>query len=175
MISNVEMGILTKQIGRTPENALDIVKYCSYGFPMVIKSFPILNGEPFPTLYWLTCPFLRDKISRMESEGWIKKYEDFMTKSPAFFDLNMKAHELARENLTTLLQNDDLKSKFTGGMGGIKNFNHVKCIHMHVAYHLGGIENPIGRSALSMIDLSECKNNFCHEWRVQDGTYSDHR
>lgn len=163
MIADKEMEIITKQIGRTPENAIDIVRYCAYGFPVVIKSFPILNEKPFPTLYWLTCPFLREKISKMESVGWIKKYESIMTKSDEFFNLQIKAHEMARKYLTDILPNDDLKVRFLGGMGGIRDYNYVKCIHMHVAYHLGGIENPVGRSTLSLIESTECDNAFCRK------------
>ncbi|MGC8544460.1 MAG: DUF501 domain-containing protein [Athalassotoga sp.] len=166
MISNEEMKIVTNQIGRVPENALNVAKYCSYGFPTVIKSYPLLDGKPFPTLYWLTCPFLRDEISKMESDGWIKRYEEMISKSSEFSNLQIKAHELAKKDVIDLLQDDDLKIKFTGGMGGIRNFNHVKCLHMHVAYHLGGIENPVGRSVLSKISQTECKSGICLEWSI---------
>ncbi len=166
MIASKELEIITRQIKRTPENAITVVKYCSYGFPMVIESFPILNGKPFPTLYWLTCPFLRNEISKMESDGWIKRYEETIAKSSEFLNSQIKAHELAKKNVMDLLQDDVLRMKFIGGMGGTRNFKHVKCLHMHVAYHLGGIENPIGKSVLSKINRLECKNGICLEWSV---------
>lgn len=50
------------------------------------------------------------------------------------------------------------------GMGGISDFSHIKCLHLHVAYHLGGIKNPIGEMVLKEIKQIECSNVLCKKY-----------
>lgn len=157
-----DFATITSQLKRIPKNAIEVVKRCSYGFPVVIKSFPISDGKPFPTLYWLTCPFMRAEISKIESNGGIRRYESFIS-SGELFHSHVQAHLLANRQVMNLVD-DDMKHFFTGGMGGIRDFRHVKCLHMHVAYHLGGIENPVGAGVLSEIKM-ECESGICNVWR----------
>ncbi|MDY6895845.1 MAG: DUF501 domain-containing protein, partial [Thermotogota bacterium] len=53
-VSKEDLIIIEKQLGRCVSNVLTIEKRCIYGYPQVIKSFPLKDGKPFPTLYWLT-------------------------------------------------------------------------------------------------------------------------
>ncbi|HDG62106.1 MAG TPA: DUF501 domain-containing protein, partial [Thermotoga sp.] len=89
--------IVEKQLGRKVKNLRRVVKRCKYGYPIVVESFPLKDGKPFPTLYWLTCIFLRREISRLESEGWIKKFEDRIKSDKEFFEKVRKAHEEVRK------------------------------------------------------------------------------
>ncbi|MGC9212724.1 MAG: DUF501 domain-containing protein [Athalassotoga sp.] len=159
MIGLDDLSVVSNQLNRIPHNVSEIVKRCSFGFPTVIRSFPVLDGKPFPTLYWLTCPFMRSEISKIESNGGIKKYEEMLSKSKELLDLQIKAHLEANKRIRSIA-GDGMKDLFKGGMGGIKDFRHVKCLHMHVAYHLGGIENPVGKGVLSEIKM-ECKDGIC--------------
>ncbi len=159
MIDLEDLSVVLIQLNRIPKNALEVVRRCSFGFPTVIKSFPILDGKPFPTLYWLTCPFMRTQISKIESNGGIKRYEELLFSSQRLLDLEIKAHLEANEKIRSLV-GEDFKDFFGGGMGGIKDFRHVKCLHMHVAYHLGGIKNPVGEDVLSSIKM-ECEDGIC--------------
>jgi hypothetical protein len=161
-----DIEIIYHQIKRRPKNVLNVVRYCNYGFPVVVKAFPILDGKPFPTLYWLTCPFLVGKISSIESDKGILKYEKLLEESSDLYDEHVKANLKARKIIFELIEKSDrIAMKFEeSGFGGIKNFKHLKCLHLHVAYHLGGIENPVGRLVLSELGDEECSDGKCKKW-----------
>ena len=45
-----------------------VVARCSHGHPLVIRNAPYdHHGNPFPTLYWLTCPDTVKAVSTLES------------------------------------------------------------------------------------------------------------
>lgn len=94
-ISDEDLKIVSAQLERYPKNVLEVSYRCSFGFPMVIKSKPVLEGKPFPTIYWLTCPYLRYRVSQLEANGDIPKYEKLLSSSKNLFDLQLKAHSLA--------------------------------------------------------------------------------
>src|SRR6266536_6533556 len=65
------------QLGREPTIPFTAVARCGPGHPLVIRNHPIdPDGHPFPTLYWLTCPETVVAVSRLESEGWIKRLNE---------------------------------------------------------------------------------------------------
>ncbi len=164
-ISNEDLKIVSHQLERTPKNVMKIVYRCSYGFPVVIESKTVLEEKPFPTVYWLTCPFLRYAISKVESNGGVSRFENILLTSPEFYVEHVEAHlkarikaiDLADENVQVI---ERLKKR---GMGGISDFKHIKCLHMHVAYHLGGIENPVGKMVLKELKNLECENCLCEK------------
>ncbi len=168
-VSNEDLKIISAQLERFPKNVLEVSRRCSYGFPVVVKSKPVLNGKPFPTIYWLTCPYLRYHISKLEAKGKIIEYERLLSSSQRLFELQIKAHLRAQSEAVELIKDvkDDewiVKRLKDGGMGGISDFSHLKCLHLQVAYHLGGIENPVGRLVLEEIGQLECENAWCKKY-----------
>ncbi|MCK4778309.1 MAG: DUF501 domain-containing protein, partial [Actinomycetia bacterium] len=64
-------------LDRTPKTSLRVVRKCESGYPQVIMNDLLdMDNKPFPTLYWLTCPYLIKRISRLESDGMIKEIEE---------------------------------------------------------------------------------------------------
>jgi len=56
-------SIVEYQLDRPPRGNWWPRVFCPYGFPMVIETEPFLeDGTPFPTLFWLTCPYLKEEI-----------------------------------------------------------------------------------------------------------------
>ena len=165
-ISDKDLKLISAQLERFPKNVLEVSQRCSYGFPVVIKSKPILEGKPFPTIYWLSCPFLRYKISQLETEGYIPKYEKLLASSPRLLSLQVRAHLRAQKEAIELAgEKGWIRERLSsGGMGGISNFSHIECLHLHVAYHLGGIENPVGKMVLEEIGKKECENALCKKY-----------
>ena len=72
---------------------------CGPGHPLVIRNRPVDDeGHPFPTVYWLTCPDAVKAVSRLESEGWIKRLEQQAEIDPQLGTGLRTAHEAyARE------------------------------------------------------------------------------
>ncbi len=166
-LSEEDIKIVSHQLGRTPKNIIQIARRCSYGFPVVIESSPVLEGKPFPTIYWLTCPYLRYQVSRLESNGGVARFEGLLSKSPKLYAEYVEAHLKSKEKAVELAQNAPnsvLKRLSKCGMGGIEDFEHIKCLHMHVAYHIGGIKNPVGRMILCELKNVECNNGICEKY-----------
>lgn len=156
--------MIQSQLKRKIDNFSKVSCRCVHGFPAVIESLPARNGRPFPTLYWLTCPFLRKAISRLESQGWIQRFEESLKRDRAFRNRYLKANiEVAnRRSLLSTGSYDEYLSKL--GTGGIRDLRTVKCLHLHVADFLSGVDNPIGETVVDALDKLWCENGDCgHE------------
>ncbi len=152
-----DLTTIQKQLGRAPRVFRKVVTRCPHGFPLTIECEPELNGAPFPTLYWLTCPFLRKKISQLEAEGKIRDIENLLETDQEFKKKYFMAHDKIIELRDKLVRNQDVRIKLRKmGTGGIRNFSTVKCLHLHVADYLSGVKNPIGEIVLLKIDKLYC-------------------
>ncbi len=132
--------------------------------------------RPEPTRFWILDKKVRGEISKLEAEGWIKKFSEMITKDEKLFEFFVKLHEKEIKKREKIL-----KEKFpevyygTGkwdkvckrvlldpevGIGGIRRFREkpfkVRCLHLWTAYHLGDpdFRNPIGEFVLSKIGAS---------------------
>ena len=66
------MVAVREQLGREPTTSFSVVARCSQGHPLVIRNHPLdADGNPFPTLYWLTCADAVRAVSRLEADGWV--------------------------------------------------------------------------------------------------------
>lgn len=143
-------------LGRTPRGLYKVEKYHPiHKHPMVIQVLPYVKGAPFPTLFWLTCPILKKEISHIEKDGWIEKLEKehFASESE-----NLKL--LKEDHLAYARERQELFLKTGGdwamipspmaeilketGIGGIHDFDHIKCFHLHYAHHLAR-GNQVGK------------------------------
>jgi len=95
-------------------------------------------GNPFPTLYWLTCPEAVKAVARLESVGWIKRLEEQAEVDPEVRTGLRRAHEEYARERGRLHRG----AEAWGGVGGATR--GVKCLHAHYAYHLAGGLDPIG-------------------------------
>ncbi|AEX86372.1 hypothetical protein Marpi_1996 [Marinitoga piezophila KA3] len=161
-----DLNIIEKQINRKPHKVIDIPKRCSYGYPIVIKSYPVKDNEPFPTLYWLTCPHLIKAVGKLESLGKIKKWEEELKNNEELLNSYLNAHKEEQEERLKILDNSTeewIKNALKKvGIGGIRNFETIKCLHLHLASYLGGTPNPIGERVWREIEKeAECPNCIC--------------
>ena len=160
-----DLEIVRKQIGRNDITFLRVIRRCSYGFPVVIECYPEKDGKPFPTLYWLTCPHLRQEVSRLEEKGWIKRFEKRIEDSTTMRERMEKAHEEIKNRRERLIRDENLKRLLSEvGSGGIRDFTKVKCLHLHLADYLAGVDNPIGEEIWMMLGMKECEGGrICEE------------
>jgi exopolyphosphatase/guanosine-5'-triphosphate,3'-diphosphate pyrophosphatase len=127
------------QLGREPLIPFTVVARCGPGHPLVIRNRPTdAQGNPFPTLYWLTCPETVKAVARLESDGWIKRLDDQAEVDPDLRTALRRAHEEYAAERGELHP----EAEGWGGIGGARR--GVKCLHAHYAYHLAGGEDPIG-------------------------------
>ena len=153
------------QLGKKPKKGYKVVKLCKFGFPQVIKNPPLVDGKPFPTIFWLTCPHLVKEVSRLEEAGYISKFEEKLRRDERFRRRYLKAHSfermLRKPFIPQNLPKGVKKKLLSVGVGGIENPLGVKCLHLHLASYLGGVPNPIGKEVSKLIPSLECRNNYC--------------
>ncbi|NPB05526.1 MAG: DUF501 domain-containing protein [Aquificae bacterium] len=157
--------VLRLQLGKTPKGNYKVVKLCRHGFPQVLENPPLVDGKPFPTLFWLSCPHLVREVSKLEEKGWIRRFEERLRRDARFRGRYLKAHALERSLRKALLPPElpyRLKLKLIkGGIGGIESPLGVKCLHLHLASSMGGIPDPIGKEVLKLVGAPECSNALC--------------
>ncbi|MGH2546674.1 MAG: DUF501 domain-containing protein, partial [Actinomycetota bacterium] len=134
-----DLAVVTEQLGRPPLTDLSVVARCASGHPLVIRNHPVDRaGNPFPTLYWLTCREAVKAVARVEADGWIKRLEGRAREEPSFGSALETAHrEYAAERGRWVP-----KAAGWGGVGGART--GVKCLHAHYANHLAGGADPVG-------------------------------
>ena len=93
MLRGSDVAAVREQLGREPTTAFTVVARCTGGHPLVIRNAPLdVDGNPFPTTYWLTCPHARRAVSTLESQGWIARLNERAETDPAFGDRLAAAH-----------------------------------------------------------------------------------
>ncbi len=163
-IDAADMKVLRWQLGRAPRGAKAILQKCSYGWPQVILNSPLLPpGTPFPTIYWLTCPLLNKKIAILENQGWIRRFQEQISKDNCFCKAVLAAQINYRETrkiMATDISELPLFARETldqTGIGGVGDLSKIKCLHAHYAHHLVSGANPIGRRIDELLGKFICE------------------
>jgi exopolyphosphatase / guanosine-5'-triphosphate,3'-diphosphate pyrophosphatase len=116
-----------------------VIARCAAGHPLVIRNRPLdPEGHPFPTLYWLTCPEAVRRVSRLESQGWIRRLEQEAELDPDVRAALERAHRGYAAERGRLVAG----AEAWGGVGGTAR--GLKCLHAHYAHHLAGGRDPVG-------------------------------
>ncbi|HEY9313096.1 DUF501 domain-containing protein [Williamsia sp.] len=145
-VSQGDLDVIAKQLGRLPRGVLEVSYRTPDGRPAVVKTAPRLpDGTPFPTLFYLTDPRLTAEASRQESAGVMREMTARLAADPDLAAQYRRAHEsyLAERDAIESLGTD-----FTGG--GMPD--RVKCLHVLIAHSLakGPGVNPFGDEAVSL-------------------------
>ncbi|MCK8817002.1 DUF501 domain-containing protein [Natroniella sulfidigena] len=177
-LTQEQLKVLTRQLGREPRNVAEIAKQCVGEHPQVITTKPILIKDDsfgiFPTTFWLTCPELNYRIGRLEGEGMVQKIQQEIKSNQKLATKLKQAHqnyakqriELADQQLLARLKEENegqynvLKES---GVGGIMDFGGIKCLHTHYAHYLVDPINPVGQlvddllqERFTLLDPKEC-------------------
>ncbi|MDQ3951458.1 MAG: DUF501 domain-containing protein [Actinomycetota bacterium] len=124
---------------------------CHLGVPMVIESHPLMeDGSPFPTTFWLTCPLLVKRASRLEAGGAMAKLTSELERNDALRDRLAEAIDRYRAR-----RDSHLVIKESGGPPG-GGPERVKCLHAHLAHELADPPNPVGARTLSATGWPDC-------------------
>jgi hypothetical protein len=126
------------QLGRAPRGAHAVAHRCPCGLPDVVETLPRLaSGEPFPTLFYLTCPRASAAVSRLEADGLMREQTARLDTDADLRAAHHRAHE------DYLRRRDRLAETAGGGpvpeiagisAGGMPE--RVKCLHVLLAHAL---------------------------------------
>jgi exopolyphosphatase/guanosine-5'-triphosphate,3'-diphosphate pyrophosphatase len=143
---------VARQLGRDPTTQFEVVARCAEPdgvstHPLVIRNHPLdAAGDPFPTLFWLTCPVATKAVSRLESTGEIGWLNGRFDEDPDFRARVERAHaEYAGERGRTYEP-----AREWGGVGGTRT--GVKCLHAHYANHLAGGDDVVGELVARQVE-----------------------
>ncbi len=156
------LGYITDALDREPRGLREIVGWNDAGQPAVIRVAPVVDGKPFPTLYWLIDPQWNLLLDRLEASGQIAALQAMVDQSATLRSRMREDHALyrdARDRFMTLeekqfLEAGGMMSAFTErGIGGIVDPDRVRCLHTWYAAHwvqpnsIGGlIDDIVARS-----------------------------
>lgn len=157
--------VVAAQTGRAPREPWRIGVRCSLGYPTVIVSpSRLADSTPFPTLAWLACPYLAEKVSAAESAGGAAAWAARATRDPALADALLGADAEVRALRARESGGEDACADV--GLAGQRDPLGVKCLHAHVAYALLGIADPVGQGVLGNIEARECEDERCARLRA---------
>ena len=143
-----DRDVAAVQIGREPRGEIAVATRCEHGLPMVVRTPPTLEtGEPFPTLYWLTCPMASRAIGKLESSGAMRALNERLAADTTLAGAYRDAHDRYRVDRDGDLAGRD---ESAGGMPG-----RVKCLHALYAHELA-TGNPVGAIVRGEIEPLGC-------------------
>jgi uncharacterized protein len=127
---------------------------CPYGYPAVSEQEAYAgDGTPFPTTFWLTCPWLVAAVSRVEASGGVRRYADEVARDAALAASAARGHDEQRR----------IRPELDAGIGGSRRSGGIKCLHAHVAFALARPGYELGERMLGEVGERWCPDGRCGE------------
>lgn len=144
--------MVSRQLGRPARPFRRVALRCPYGYPAVTEQAPFgEDGKPFPTTYYLTCPWLVAGIARVEAAGGVERWSDAAAADPAL------AASLARADR----EQRQLRPELDVGIGGTRAPGRLKCLHAHAAFALARPGYELGERILDEAGDRWCPDARC--------------
>jgi uncharacterized protein len=123
-----DRAVVERQLGRPPRAFRRVALRCPFGLPAVTEQNAYDDtGSPFPTTYWLTCPWLVRAVSRVEAAGGVERWSNLAAVDP----------ELAASLENAQAEQRAIRPGLDLGIGGSRpGAAGLKCLHAHVAFAL---------------------------------------
>jgi len=138
-----DRAIVESQLGRPPRALRRVVVRCPFGRPAVTEQEPFdESGRPFPTGYYLTCPQLVAKISRLEAAGGVERFSRLAREDAQLGASVEAAHDEQRR----------LRPELPGGIGGQTRTAGLKYLHAHAAFALARPGYELGERILEEVE-----------------------
>ncbi|WP_207060688.1 DUF501 domain-containing protein [Motiliproteus sp. SC1-56] len=144
-LSEQQQQLIERQLGRPPRGIVAVAHQTASGLPVVLQMRSLVDEQPFPTLYWLSSKDLYREISRIETAGWVKAMEAELARDADLRARYRRDHEAYVARRWALMDaGDRARIEALGfarlfdeyGIGGIRQWDKVRCLHMHYAHYL---------------------------------------
>jgi hypothetical protein len=146
--------VVSWQLGRPARPFRRVAARCAYGFPAVTEQAPFGDdGEPFPTTYYLTCPWLVAAIARIEAGGGVERYSREARANPAL------AASLAQADA----EQRRIRPELPVGIAGTRSRENLKCLHAHAAFALARPGYELGERVLDEVGEIWCPDARCQQ------------
>jgi hypothetical protein len=139
-----DLAVVARQLGRRPRAFRRVVVRCPYGRPAVTEQAALdEDGRPFPTMYWLTCRYLVEAVSRLEAAGGVERWSRAAADDPKLAASLAAAHDEQRR----------LRPELEVGIGGARRgAGGLKCLHAHAAFALARPGYELGERILGELE-----------------------
>lgn len=168
---------IKRQIGSSDLFIRAVIERCKYGFPKVVLLDPCMNEEApgmlnyqaLSNLMWLTCPYLNREIHNLENDGYIQKISDFINNDNAYKSLMKTAHanfyflrNYVYWKYVKKISEGKPMDLFTKGIGGIRDLDTLKCLHVHFCHYTLFKYNVAGHMTFRLLDEKvDCDDEMC--------------
>ncbi len=149
MITPEDEAVIERQLGRPPRAIHGVGHRCPCGNPDVVTTEPrLLDGTPFPTTFYLTCPTAASLIGTLEGSGLMKEMQAWLAEDAELAAAYRRAHESYLEFRASLGEVPEIDGVSAGGMP-----DRVKCLHVLAGHALaaGPGVNPLGDEVLDRL------------------------
>jgi len=135
-----DVAVVERQLGRPPRAFRRVAARCPFGCPAVTEQAPFDEaGEPFPTMYYVTCPHLVARLARVEAGGGVARWT-----AAAEADDDLR-RSLARAHA----EQRSLRPELPLGVAGARRLGSLKCLHAHAAFALARPGYVLGEMILA--------------------------
>jgi hypothetical protein len=135
--------------------------------PVVTEQAPYdVNGEPFPTTYYLTCSYLVAALARLEAAGGVERWSRAAADDATLAASLSSATEDQRRVRRVLAGSEgtsDGRASLDLGIGGASAPAHLKCLHAHAAYALARPGYVLGERILAEVQPPWPTGKCCSE------------
>jgi uncharacterized protein len=144
--------VVSWQLGRPARPFRQVAVRCAYGFPAVTEQAPYDDdGAPFPTSYYLTCPWLVAAIARLEAAGGVERWSRAAQEDPVLGESLARADREQRE----------LRPELDVGIAGTRAPGNLKCLHAHAAFALARPGYDLGEAIVEEAGPRWCPDARC--------------
>lgn len=144
-VTESDRKVVEALLGREPRGLEAVAVRDKQGVPMVIRVSVLVDEKPFPTLFWLIDKRLNYAIDQLEAGGLIAQFQQQVDESPEL-QAQISADHHEHIMLRQLYMNDVVSERVkalgftevlsTRGVGGIADFQRIRCLHTYYAAHL---------------------------------------
>ena len=151
-----DRGVVSWQLGRPARPFTAVAVRCRHGFPAVTQQAAYDgDGRPFPTTYYLTCPWLVSAIARLEADGGVRRFGDAAANDPTLAASVERADAEQRR----------IRPELDAGIGGTRRPEGLKCLHAHAAFALARPGYALGEQIVAEAGERWCPDARCAEAR----------
>jgi hypothetical protein len=153
---DADRAVVARQIGREPRAFNRVVVRCPFGRPAVTEQKPYApDGEPFPTMYYVTCRHLVAAISRLEADGGVERWTRAAEEDTALAASRARADDEQRELRRAAAGGEtgrDAGASLDLGVGGAGRTGSLKCLHAHAAFALARPGYVLGEQIVAELE-----------------------
>ncbi len=147
-----DVAVVSWQLGRPARPFRRVAVRCVHGLPAVVEQDPYDDtGRPFPTTYYLTCPWLVAAIALIEAEGGVARWTQAAAEDA----------ELAASLERADGEQRRIRPELDVGIAGTRNPRALKCLHAHAAFALARPGYELGERVLEEVGERWCPDGRC--------------